>query len=242
MKFYDELGKVYEIVFPMDENTVNFLLRDVHGARVLDIACATGDYSINIADRGFKVDAVDLNKDMIEGARRKSQGLNVNFQEGDMTKIRDIFKDSRYDLAFCIGNSIVHLNSKEKIGEFIKTIYHMLNESGVLVIQTVNYDRIITNNITALPAINREDKGVNFIRKYFYNKEEDIIDFNTELIIKREGREERFENSIPLIPLMSYELEAMIKEAGFSDYKLFGGFDGRDFSLDSFATIIRAVK
>lgn len=240
MKFYDELGKVYEIVFPLDENTVNFLIKDIHEGNILDIACATGDYAINLAKRGFKVDAIDLNGDMINTA--KSKDSSVNFVEGDMTKINSIFNGHKYDIAFCIGNSIVHLSSKDKIEDFIKDIYEMLNPGGVLVIQTVNYDRIITNNITSLPTIDRRAKGVKFIRDYHYNKEENLIDFNTELLINRDGKEESYKNSIPLIPLMSYELDSMIKEAGFSEYKFYGGFDGKEFSLDSFATIMRAVK
>lgn len=241
MKFYKELCKVYDIVFPKDEETLKFLLKDLKvNSKILDLACGTGTYSIALAQKGHRVEGIDLDEDMIAASKSKG-GLFANFVVGDMTKLQEYFHKEKYDLIFCIGNSIVHLKNKEKIEQCIIDIYNTLNYDGSIIIQTVNYDRILKKEVKALPTIDRSDKGVKFVRNYNL-REDGKIDFETELTIKKEDKVDSYQNSVPLIPLQSSELIEMLKKAGFKNIELFGGFDEKDFSDETFATIIRGVK
>lgn len=242
MKFYTELSNVYDTVFSLDMDTVNFLWGDLKpGDNVLDLACGTGQYSVELGRLGANVIGVDLNGDMIKIAREKAKGLDVSFIEGDMTSL-DNFNTIKSNMIFCIGNSIVHLNSKSNIESFIQKIYNSLEVNGVMILQTINFDRILKYNIDSLPTIERNDEGVNFIRKYKYNKTEEKLDFNTELIIKKETGECRYSNSVPLIILMKDDVISMIKRAGFSSVELYGGFDKKEYTKESYAMIIKAIK
>jgi ubiquinone/menaquinone biosynthesis C-methylase UbiE len=241
MKFYKELSKVYDIVFQKDEDTLKFLLKGLKvNSKILDLACGTGTYSIALAQKGHRVDGIDLGEEMIKLAKGKG-GVFANFVVGDMTKLSDNFPDERYDMVFCIGNSIVHLKNKEKIEQLILEIYKFLNYDGSIIIQIVNFDRVIAKQITALPTIDRSDKGVKFIRNYNLN-EEGKIDFQTELIVKKDEGVENFLNSVPLVPLQSYELIAMLEKAGFQDIDIYGGFKEEEFNEDSFALVVKAIK
>jgi ubiquinone/menaquinone biosynthesis C-methylase UbiE len=180
--FYDELSRYYDVIFPTDSDTLKFLTKNLmSGSRVLDIACGTGDYSIEISKKGHKVDGFDLNEDMINMAVKKSKGLGVHFFVGDMTKLKEISDGNVYDLVFCIGNSIVHLNSICEIKDVIKDSFDILNPNGELIIQTVNFDRILNRNIKSLPFIEREKGKIKFYRNYEYISEKNIINFNTYL-------------------------------------------------------------
>lgn len=241
MKFYNELSKVYDIVFPKDEQTLKFLRDNLKGnSKILDLACGTGTYSIALAQKGHRVDAVDLDEEMIRLAKGKG-GLYVNFVMGDMTKIKDTFDKEMYDLIFCIGNSIVHLKSKEKIAKFIKDIHDKLNDGGAAVIQIINYDRVLKQDIKELPIIDRPDKGVKFIRNYNH-KEEQKIEFKTELTVTHDGKTERFENTVDLITLQEDELLKMMKDVGFKHISLYGDFSGERFNEESFALIVKGFK
>jgi glycine/sarcosine N-methyltransferase len=242
LKFYKELSKVYDTVFPRDETTLKFLQKDLKGnSKVLDLACGTGTYSMALALKGHRLDAIDLGDEMIELARGKG-GLYANFVIGDMTRLKEEFPRERYNLAYCIGNSIVHLRSKERIQKFLQDIYEVLVDDGVLVVQIVNFDRVIKYDIKALPTIDRSEKGVKFIRSYNYKQEEEKVEFNTELIINKSGSEERYENSVDLIALQKDEIESMFINAGFKEIEIYGGFSEEEFNDESFALIIRGVK
>ncbi len=242
MKFYSELSKVYDVVFPLDLDTVKFLSEDLNSEDyVLDLACGTGEYSIALSKLGSSVIGVDLNGEMIKIAQEKAKNLDVSFIEKDMTKLND-FKNKKFKLIFCIGNSIVHLNSKNKIEKFIQDIYNSLDDNGVMVIQTINFDRIIKYNIDSLPPIDRPDVGVNFIRKYNYNKDEEILDFRTELVIKDESGKNRYINSVPLIMLMKDDIISMVKVAGFKNVEFYGGFNKKEYSEESYAMVVKAIK
>lgn len=71
MSFYEELSRVYDIVFPAEEKTINFLIKNNEKSlRVLDIACGTGSYSAAIAKLGYVVDGVDIDTNMINIAKK----------------------------------------------------------------------------------------------------------------------------------------------------------------------------
>jgi ubiquinone/menaquinone biosynthesis C-methylase UbiE len=242
MKFYSELSRVYDVVFPLDMDTVKFLSEDLKsGSNVLDLACGTGEYSIALSKLGSSVTGVDLNGEMIKIAEEKAENLDVSFIEKDMTKLND-FQNKKFNLIFCIGNSIVHLNSKIKIKKFIKDMYDIMDNDGVIIIQTINFDRILKYNIDSLPPIDRSDVGINFIRKYNYNKTEDILDFNTELLIKDKSGENKYINSVPLIMLMKDDIISMIKVAGFKNIKFYGGFNKKEYSEESYSLVVKAIK
>jgi glycine/sarcosine N-methyltransferase len=243
MKFYDELSKVYDIVFRKEDNTVKFLNDTVKPeAKILDLACGTGTYSIELAERGHDVTGTDLDGEMIRMASIKKPALNIRFMEGDMRKAKNIFQGESFGLIFCIGNSLVHLKNIEEIKCLMSDIYSMLNEDGCMVLQIINYDRIIKNNVTSLPTIDRSDEGVKFVRNYRYEESIGVVHFDTELIINKEGKEGIYKNSVPLLALGSEELISVIKETGFSKIKATAGFSEKDFDSEAYALVVRAYK
>jgi glycine/sarcosine N-methyltransferase len=243
MKFYDELSKVYDIVFKKDEDTVKFLNDAVKtGAKILDLACGTGTYSVELAKRGHYVTGTDLDGEMIKQANIKKGTLNIRFMEGDMRKAKNMFQGEGFDLIFCIGNSLVHLQTIEEIKGLVSDIYSMLNENGSMILQIINFDRIIKYDVKSLPTIARSNEGVKFVRNYRYEESKAIVHFNTELIITREGKEEVYENSVPLLALQSEELIALIKAAGFRKIETTAGFSDKEFHSDAYALVVRAFK
>lgn len=67
------------------------------GARVLDVACGTGNTAIPAARRGAEVIGVDIATNLIEQATKRSaaQGVNVKFEEGDAENLA--FPDNSFD-------------------------------------------------------------------------------------------------------------------------------------------------
>ena len=72
----------------MRRTLVDWLPRDLTGARLLDAGCGTGMLAIEAANRGADVVAVDISPTLIEEAKNRTSGLPVQhrlrFEAGDM--------------------------------------------------------------------------------------------------------------------------------------------------------------
>jgi len=232
--FYEEFSKYYDIVFPLGEAQLRFInKRAKDKKKILDLAAGTGNYSIALAKEGYEVTAVDLDSEMVKNIEEKAnkEEVKVTAIAMDMKEIDKI--GSKFDLIFCIGNSLVHLDNKDEIKKVINKLYNLLNKDGVLIIQIINYDRIIQNNVKGLPTIDREEEGVKFIRDY--EQKNGKILFKTKLIISKE--EKVYENCVELYPLLARDLRDILISAGFKNVEFFGGFNEVEYNIDSMATV-----
>jgi len=113
----------------------------------------------------------------------------------------------------------------------------LMETDGSLVIQIINFDRILLKDIKSLPTIEDKNIGLSFERNYSYDKQKNTIYFNTKLSV--DGR--IFENEIPLYPLLQDELVEAVTDAGFKKVKLFGDFNGSEFDkYNSFMLVLWA--
>ncbi len=130
MSFYDAMERYYDDVFPVHQNNLLFLEKMLGGSdnkHILDLACGTGSYTLALAARGFRVTGIDLDETMIGLAQQKKRkelpayinSSTVSFIKGDMLRLSTYLR-SVYDGAFCIGNSLVHLETVNQIEAAIK--------------------------------------------------------------------------------------------------------------------------
>lgn len=242
--FYESISAYYDDIFTASAEAVRFLdKRSGHLGRILDIACGTGSHALELARLGHRVTGVDLDGAMIARAREKSGELNVEFSVGDMLRLEELFSRAGcFNLAYCIGNSLVHLKSEDQVCRVLKSIHRLLATGGRFVVQIVNYDRILHYHVVELPTISPEAKNIVFKRTYEYGPESRKVAFKTELITVERGEEKKTLNSIPLIILKSGTLKELVARAGFQDIRLYGSFDEAPHSLQTFPLILSAVK
>jgi len=240
MEFYQQISKYYDLIFPAGEEQVKFL-REVAGnppKAILDVACGTGEYSVELAGLGYKVTAVDRDAQMLAGLGEKARakGCTLDYMEADMSDL-DKKLPEKFNMVFCIGNSLVHLENIQEIKEFLKKARNILENDGSLVLQIINFDRIILREIKSLPTIENKAAGLSFERIYDYRKQDNTILFNTKLNV--EGKS--LENQVRLYPLRQDELTEALYEAGFKKLKLFGDFNGNEFDkYNSFMLVLWA--
>ncbi|MBA7481004.1 MAG: methyltransferase domain-containing protein [Spirochaeta sp.] len=242
--FYRELSCYYDHLFPASPATVDFISRRVKAhSSILDLACGTGNYSLSMANLGCQVTGIDLDERMIDSARAKVRDQQCRFEVGDMRRLREVCAEDEYDLVLCIGNSLAHLTGKQDIIRLLGDCLAILKQGGKLIVQIVNFDRLLSNRTKNLPEIVRDTVGITFIRRYEYSAGPDnLINFVSELKIKRGNKEESLINSIPLLPLKSGELKSMVEGAGFGEIDLFGDFSETGYSSGSPAIVICGSK
>lgn len=232
MRFYESIAKYYDYIFPVGMEEVDFISKIAGpiGKEILDIACGTGGYSIELVKKGYNLTATDLDSKMIQKLKEKAvnSGLNIKAIEGNMLELNKIVKD-KYDISFCIGNSLVHLGGEEEILKFLIQTKSLLKEEGKLILQIINYDRILEHNVASLPTIINKEKDISFERIYSYEKSTNKIWFKTTLKVK----EEILVNSIPLHPMLFDNLIKLLYIAGFNILETYGDMEGTTYDKSS---------
>jgi len=71
--FYSDFADDYEEIFPFRENTYKFISKMIDSGKkdILDIGCGTGHYCGRFAGDGFDACGIDLDREMINTARKK---------------------------------------------------------------------------------------------------------------------------------------------------------------------------
>jgi len=246
VSFYEAMEKYYDDIFPLNESNLSFLVKSFanSGKAILDLACGTGSYALALASRGYIVTGVDLDETMIELALQKKsrepcgpkRGGEVSFFKGNMLYLSTIL-DHTYDGAFCIGNSLVHLTSISEIETAIKETSNLLRKGSIMVIQIVNYDRILKHHIKSLPTLENRERGVSFERLYTYDRQNHNIHFTGKLTLPDSSIRI---NTVPLYPLQKNELEKILDNAGFGEIMSYGNFAGEPWWEEAPALISKS--
>ncbi len=243
MAFYDSIAAHYHDIFPARAPAVKRLraLAGTYPANILDIACGTGEYAAALADAGHIVYACDLDDEMVRRAARKSF---VKAFRADMTQLRSglVNTSLAFDLVYCIGNSIVHLPDESAVSQALHEMYAVMASGGRLLLQMINYDRVLDTQSYSLPTIKNEQEGLTFSRRY-EQREDRRLDFITQLTVAGENDGKALENRVPLLPLRSAALKELTGMAGFNKISLSGNFNLDPFDpLQSEPLLLTAEK
>lgn len=238
MTFYKSISDYYREIFPLQAAQASFVLESFPEAAklsLLDVGCGTGDLSLELSKSFNLVTGIDLDSAMLEFAR-ESAPENTAFQNLNMLEIRRRFGEDSYDGVLCFGNTLVHLDEPESISTFIQHAKAVLGKKGKLLLQLINYDRILDQNIKSLPTIKTDH--CTFERNYHYEARDKLLKFETILTINTRGASIR--NQIPLYPLRKQELHSALESAGFNSISYFGNFKRDPLKKSSIPMVVEA--
>ena len=236
--FYDLLADHYDDLFGCDEQTVRFLASSAgSGARVLDVACGTGAHTRALLSHGCDAWGVDLSPAMVDRARQLSvaSGRADRFSVGDMLAV-SAHPRIPFDLVFCIGNSIAHLDSSADVRRFIHEAQRTLAPGGAFVVQFVDIGATPVGSARELPALKSDSVTM---RRTYHRVSADEIRFDAVLEV---GSAPSARASQRLLALRGPEVVSMLGESGFRNIELFGGFDGSAPDPAGWVRVVRARR
>lgn len=233
MDFYTHLSQYYDELFPSNPKQTRFLTeRCSAGARVLDIGAGTGGYSAALSKTGAIVEALEIGA-MYPKLQESGAAKGFVAREMGMEQIGEL-EPQAYSLMVCIGNTLVHLGDQGQVTDFLKACKNLLIPGGELILQIVNYDRVLKHRQTSLPRISLPDKGITLERSYILGYES--VQFITKLTVQ--GRE--YVSETQLLALKLEGLLRCLEEAGFTKIHSFGDFESSPWNEDSPATVVVA--
>lgn len=235
---YAPWARFYDAFFPEEPWPLLFVSKVLpeETGRLLDVGCGTGSLALRLADLGWSVTGIDADAGMVEEARRKAGGRrNPSFGHAEMLSFLRGTADASWDAVLCWGNTLVHL-SRPQAEEFLRQSWRILVPGGRLILQILNYDRILRERPAELPRL-RAATGEVLVRSYDY-RSDGTIGFR----VRVEGSDGTPETETTLHPLGRTALERMLDEAGFVGLRIFGDFDASPFRDDAFLLLCVARR
>ncbi len=237
MNFYQQLSVYYDEIFAVRPEELRFPAAQVAGReRLLDIGCGTGNKTVHFSSVASSIVAIDLDAGMIAKAGQNHARANIRYEVMDMLDIGRHFPAASFGGILCLGNTLVHLDSPASIQGLLDKTHRLLAPQGRLVLQILNYDRILDGNVEHLPDLDTE----HVVFKRRYARQGGLLRFITTLEVKGGGQP--LTSDIPLYPLRKDELAASLERAGYSGLEFYGGFQGEPHTADSFITLVVGAK
>lgn len=187
---------------------------------ILDCACGTGILALALARHGYIVVGSDASKGMIKLARARAgtDGLNVPFHVCTWEKLPQKF-DRKFDIALCCGNSIVHCSDDTDMIRSLRGIHSVLNVGGKLVLETRNWEKLLTERIRYTHCDPRSRAGKRCAPIYIWNfpaKTSEPIRVEVLLPIEYKGQVDLHVHPIVGHPFTFKQLQTCLTEAGFA--------------------------
>ncbi|MFN0158390.1 MAG: class I SAM-dependent methyltransferase [Bacteroidota bacterium] len=230
-EFYDRLAPDYDQMtgfegrFVRERSAFKVLVDNHCITTALDAGCGTGFHSFLLARLGVAVTAVDLSAAMLEGLRRHSseENLTIAVLQASFQELPQRLSVS-FDGIFCMGNALSHLLTDQDLRMALNNFSTMLNPGGLLVLQLLNYERILDQRPRVL---NTRKIGATIYTRY-YEYENPLIRFN--ISKSREGNEQPDEIiTTTLRPILQKELSVIVRDAGFESTKCFGSISMTEY-------------
>ncbi len=206
------------------------------GGRILDLCCGHGRHAVPLAQRGFAVTGLDLSDYHLRLARKAAReaGVRVRWLRRDM---RDIPFEGELDAVINMFSAFGYFEDDEEDFKVLEAVSRALRPGGRFFIDTMNREWLV-RRYQETDWRQREDGLITMERRKL-----DLLTSRNEsiwMLITPAGRRRVHRINFRLYTLT--ELAKMLSRAGMQVRQSWGGFDGRDYGLDSRRMMVLAEK
>ncbi|MGT2950358.1 SAM-dependent methyltransferase [Streptococcus cuniculi] len=230
MATYETFASVYDAI--MDDSLydqwTDFSLRHFPKGKkkLLELACGTGIQSIRFKEAGFDVTGLDLSRDMLDLAAKRTQeaGLTIPFLEGNMLDLSSL---ERFDMVTCYSDSICYMEDEVEVGQVFQEVYQHLNEGGVFLFDvhsTYQMDEVF-------PGYSYHENAEDFAFVWDTYADEPPHSIVHELTFFVQEEDGRFSRVDEIHEERTYDLltyDVLLEQAGFKKVKVYADFEDKE--------------
>ncbi|MDD4051146.1 MAG: class I SAM-dependent methyltransferase [candidate division Zixibacteria bacterium] len=225
MTDFSTIAKYYDLMTGFDRRLVRefgvikHLVDKFKIARALDAGCGTGVHTIILAKIGVDVVGVDSSPEMLEIARTNAlkEGIKPPF-------CREYFEslpaewDESFDGVFCLANSLVGVQTAERLSLSLQAFHRVLKPGGHVIIQLLNLAgfRRLNRRIIKVSS----EQNLTFVRFLDFDELDTRLNI---LVLEHELGEVRHTfSSQSILPIMPEVLSATARINHYSQIQFFG--------------------
>lgn len=194
--------------------------------KILDLGCAQGRISIELAKRGYSVTGLDYSRYMLDVAKKcaKKEKININFVRGDMRRLS--YKEE-FDVVIDWFTTFGYFSDKDNEA-VLRKISRSLKREGRLLIDVINKDWCLKNYNTPLFPSKTYHDYKNFVVLESHKYDKDASRDNCRRIFLDGRKRREYSWSVRLYSFK--ELRSMLSKAGFKIECVYGGHDLSKFT------------
>ena len=239
---YDDFGERYDLMVEWEGRLARespffeSIFQQTSAGSVLDVGCGTGWHAIHFARLGLQVTAVDPSGEMLRLAEANgASGAGVRLVQAGLGQLAERTR-GEFGVVTCLGNTLPHLLTPDSLLAGLRDARDVLRPGGVLVVQQLNYDRILAQRQRFLGVSSRTSPEAEHLFFRFYDYGEPLITFNMvsfeRPLDRAKGGWEYRVDSTSLQPITAGQVESALAAAGFAPAALYGSYDRQPFDSE----------
>lgn len=192
----------------------------IHGGRVCECACGTGNLTIPLQRIGFQMTGVDLSQEMLWIAAQKArkQGMGIPFVAQDMRKLH-LHRPMDAILATCDG--VNYLLDDTDVLTFFTSAYAALRPGGGLFFDVSTPWKLEHERGSQLLCEDREN--VTYMWQNLFHPQSGVLDMHLCIFVReKDGRYRRMDEEQKQRAHQAQRLRALLLSAGFTQVNVFG--------------------
>jgi SAM-dependent methyltransferase len=196
------------------------------GSTILDLCCGPGRHSIELAKRGYTVTGVDRTRFLLDKARDRAAGENVDV-EWIQEDMRRFVRTDTYDLVLSMFTSFGYSGDENDNIVVLHNMFESLKPGGAVLLEMMGKERLarIFQPTTSQTAPN----GSILVERHHVFS--DWTRMGNEWIIIRKGgvRSFKFHHTV----YSGRELRGLLEDAGFTHVVIYGSLEGDVYDIDA---------
>jgi SAM-dependent methyltransferase len=238
---YDSFAAFYDLEYGHKENDLDFYLdvAEEIGGPVLEIGVGTGRVAMDLAINGFDVVGIDNSPEMLKLARN-----NIDQLEHDVTSkielqcadMKDFYLDQKFPLAIIPFRAFLHNLTIDDQLATLDNIKKHLTPDGVLVLdifvplynvisQDVWHDKIEQDELA------QDESGISLDIKVEHKVAEQLLTIENTYVNSNDNSTHSAVMTYRYV--FRYEMEVLLRCAGFTVTDVYGGFDNEPYDFKS---------
>lgn len=177
----------------------------------VDLGAGCGFQSIPLARLGFEVTAIDLDAKLLEELKANSQELKIKTIQEDLINLQR-YVDTQAELIVCMTDTILHLESKEKLISLFEKAFASLEDKGKFIITF----RDLTNELLDLDRLIPIKSDDRTIFTCFLEYEPETVKVHDIVYRKHNNDWQLHKSFYRKLRLSKQWIERQLKDTGFS--------------------------
>jgi predicted TPR repeat methyltransferase len=191
MKSYGELAKIYDKLMDHIDYAAytDFYLslaakHGWKGRKILDLACGTGNISLELLKQGYEVQGLDISEEMLMVADEKIYGAGFT-PRLYRQNMRNFQLMEKVDLVISAFDSLNYLLKEEDLERTFSCVYRALDEHGLFLFDVHSYHKF--THVLGQNTLAYAGDDLCYIWQNNFSGETGICEMNLDIFLREKG-------------------------------------------------------